>query len=121
MLMCLLTTLAASASAHHSVLAFDNTRGMTLRGVVTGLHWADPHTYILVGVRGRDGREERWRVESESAIVLRRLGWTTEALPGGTPVVIVGAPARDGTRALRCDTVTARDAAPLPCHPERGP
>ena len=112
-----LPALMTPAAAHHSVLAFDNGRGVTLRGVVANLHWADPHTYLAIAVRRRNGGEDRWRIESESAIVLRRLGWTPEMIGAGTPVVIAGAAARDGTRVLRCDTVTPKGSAPLRCYP----
>ena len=113
----LLAVLTTPASAHHSVLGFDNTRGVTLRGVVKDFHWADPHTYITVAIAGRGGRDEGWRIESESAIVLRRLGWDRRALPAGTEVEVVGARARDGTRVMRCDTVTPKGLAPLACYP----
>src|SRR5690606_36157399 len=84
------------AIAHHSVLPYDNARGLELAGTVAGTVWQNPHTYIYVEVAGDSGEVQRWTVESEGASVLRRLGWSAESLPRGARIEVVGAPARDG-------------------------
>ena len=105
------------AAAHHSVLGFDATRGVTLRGVVHAWAWGNPHTHITVDVSDGLERGQRWTVESESPTVLRRLGWSATSLRAGDRVEVIGAPALDGRRLLRCQSVTPPGGVRLACYP----
>jgi hypothetical protein len=94
----LLAAPAPPLAAHHSVLGFDATRPLALHGMVTDVRWRNPHTYISVAVE--DGRSRTiWVIESESAVVLQRLGWSATSVRRGDRIHTVGAPARDGARA----------------------
>jgi hypothetical protein len=88
---------------HHSVLPFDAVTATTIEGTVARVLWQNPHTLIAVDV-GRN----RWTIESEGALVLQRLGWTSDSLKAGDTVIITGARAKDGRRLMRCKTVTLR-------------
>ena len=103
-------------TAHHSVLGFETTVGVTLRGEVTGFEWNNPHTRIAIDVSDGAARE-RWTVESESPAVLQRLGWARDSVRIGDRVTIIGAPARGGDRLVRCRSVAPAGRAPLPCYP----
>jgi hypothetical protein len=99
------------------VLRFDGTRPVTVRGVVSGVVWGNPHAYIAVDVPASDGQAgERWIIESESPIVLQRLGWMEGSVKRGDRVWSIGAPAKDGERIMRCDFVETSGVR-LPCHP----
>jgi hypothetical protein len=112
---CLLLA-ATAAEAHHSVLGFDGTRRVTLRGVVAGVVWSNPHTYVAVDVA--DGAAPgRWVIESEGAVVLQRLGWSKTSVRKGDRIVSLGGPGRDGGRVMRCESVTTAGGATLPCYP----
>lgn len=105
-----------AVEAHHSVLGFDGTRPVTLRGVVADVVWSNPHTYISVDVV--DGAERgRWLIESESPVVLQRLGWTKATVQPGDRIVSVGGPSRQGERIIRCQSVTTTKGVQLPCYP----
>lgn len=106
----------AVAEAHHSVLAFDGTRPMTLRGEVADVVWSNPHTYISVDVTEGAARG-RWVIESESPVVLQRLGWTRTTVQPGDRIVSVGGPDRKGERIIRCQSVTTAKGVQLPCYP----
>ena len=106
----------AVAEAHHSVLGFDATKPVTVRGVVAEVVWSNPHTYISVDVT--DGAEQgRWLIESESPVVLQRLGWTKTAVQRGDRIVSVGGQSRQGERTIRCQSVTTAKGVRLPCYP----
>jgi hypothetical protein len=105
--------------AHHSVLDFDGSRGMTLRGVVVDVVWKYPHAYVAVDVQEGPERGRRWLVESESPVVLERLGWTRTSIRLGDRLLAIGAPHRRGDRVMRCQSVTTADGMPLRCYPER--
>ncbi len=107
-----LAVAAVPAGAHHSVLGFDSGRAVVLSGIVREVVWRSPHTYISVD-RDTGGEIERWVIESESPLVLERLGWTRTSIQPGDRIRSLGAPARDGRRIIRCDYVEP-DARRLP-------
>ena len=115
LLVCLLLA-GVAVKAHHSVLGFDGTRPVTLRGAVAGVVWSHPHTYISVDVTEGAGRE-RWVIESESPVVLQRLGWTRTSIQPGDRIVSIGGPGRKGERIMRCQSVTTAKGVQLPCYP----
>jgi hypothetical protein len=115
---CFLPLLLAPAllqplSAHHSILGFDATRSVTVRGVVSQVLWIEPHTHIVVS----DEAQQRWVIEIESPTVLQRLGWTKQSIRAGDRIWSVGAPARDGARIMRCEFVALPAGLRLPCLP----
>jgi Family of unknown function (DUF6152) len=94
-------TLAAMpiwVSAHHSSAIFDQSRSLTLQGVVKEFRWTNPHASIQVLVKGDEGREEEWNVEMNSLDHLERAGWRPGALEPGDAVSLVVHPMRDGSR-----------------------
>ncbi len=50
--------------AHHSFAAeFDAENPVQLRGVVTGMDWVNPHSWIHLDVKNEDGTVTKWMVE----------------------------------------------------------
>lgn len=67
--------LPATASAHHSFFGrFDNDSAMELEGVVTRLHWENPHIHIFLDVTNDDGSVTHWDLESGSPTLMQRAG-----------------------------------------------
>ena len=65
--------LAAGASthlvAHHEILAkFDDSKPMTLKGVVTLIDWRNPHVHVFLNVRDAGNTTMNWAIELESPI-----------------------------------------------------
>ena len=72
--------LIVPASGHHEIAAkFDPTKSVTLRGVVTGIEWLNPHAHVFVNVPGA-GDVTNWAVELESPIDLHDSGWNPDSL-----------------------------------------
>jgi hypothetical protein len=103
-----------SLRAHHSVLAYDGSTATTITGTVARVLWQNPHAYIDLEVAAA-GAHERWMIENEGPVALERLGWTTTTLTPGDAITVTGARARDGSRRLRCATVTLARERRLPC------
>jgi hypothetical protein len=48
-------------------------------------------------VKGKDGKTVNWMIEGGSPNVLVRLGFTKDALPAGSEIVVEGFQAKDGS------------------------
>lgn len=119
---------AGTAAAHHAASPhFDNSKPVSIEGVVTEFKLVNPHAYLYLDVTDGDGNTETWNCEMNSASLLRRNGWTRELFSPGTEVKIDGIAARrdphgcafqsgvlkDGTEVLRSGAINKADTAPV--------
>jgi len=89
---------SAPMPAHHAFAAeFDINRPIKLRGTVVKMDWINPHSWIHLDVKGDDGKVVQWMIEGGSPNVLLRLGFTKDALPPGSEIVMEGYQAKDGS------------------------
>jgi hypothetical protein len=89
---------APGVIAHHSFAAeFDAMKPLTLKGIVTKIEWANPHTYFYLDVTSPEGKVVNWGMEMGSPNGLMRAGWTRNTLHVGDEVTVEGAQAKDGT------------------------
>ncbi len=98
-LACCATALALcslQAVAHHSGAMFDPKKDVTLTGTVKTFQYTNPHSWLLVDVKGKDGKVTTWGFEAEGPSTLLRAGIRKSDLPAGTEIEIVGHPMRDG-------------------------
>jgi hypothetical protein len=111
----ILSTTAASVSAHHSFAAeFDSTKPITLRGTVTKIERTNPHGWIYLDVKEPNGAVNNWAIETNAPAALARRGVTKESLSIGTEVKIEGFRAKDGTRMVNGTTLTLPDGRDFP-------
>jgi uncharacterized protein DUF6152 len=91
-------TLSAPVWAHHAFAAeFDAAKPIKLKGTVTKMEWINPHTWIHIDVKKRDGSVERWMIEGGPPNALSRRGFTQASLPVGAESVVEGFRAKDGS------------------------
>lgn len=88
------TLLAGSVSAHHSFGMFDTTKRTTVDGVVKEFRMVNPHSFLVVMVKGTDGKEAEWWIEGHSLLVLKRQGWTRQSVNAGDQVHLIINPLR---------------------------
>ena len=97
-------------SAHHYFASkFDGNKVVTLTGVVTKLNWTNPHSFVYLDVRGRDGRVVNWACEASPPGVLARFGLLSGDIKIGDTVTIDGYGAKDGSQKLATLHMTLRD------------
>jgi uncharacterized protein DUF6152 len=100
-----LFVLVAPLLAHHGTnISYDRSKMMTVKGVVTEFHYANPHPQLYVDVKDDQGKVTNWGCEIAANVYqLSLAGWSkqrsTTELKAGTPVTITIAPSRAGTSA----------------------
>ena len=98
-----IVVVAASASAHHSVSGqYDSSKPLTLTGVISKVDWINPHIYLHLDVKEKDGAVTTWTLSTLPTAMMRRAGLTRETLQGkpGEIVTISAIAARDETKRL---------------------
>ena len=84
------------ALAHHSAAMFDDKKEVTLTGVVKEFQFTNPHSWLLVDVKGTDGKVTTWGFEAEGPSTLLRAGIKLLDFKPGTAITITGHPMKDG-------------------------
>jgi hypothetical protein len=100
--------------AHHSFAAeFDGSRAIRLRGVLTKVDWANPHSYFYIDVKDDKGNVVNWGCEAGGPGALTRRGWKKGDLKLGDSIVVDGYAARDGSHLMDARRVTFPDGRSL--------
>lgn len=81
---------AGSVPAHHSLVNFDTTKAVRVRGTVFQFHRLNPHSFLYLDEKRADGRTRRWAVEGPSILQLRRQGIADDVLKPGDEVEVCG-------------------------------
>ena len=105
--------LASPALPHHSNVAFEVNKIVTLTGVVTEFRWVNPHTWIGLSVDDGKGAKTVWAVEGRAPGVLARAGWSHSSIKVGDTVTIDFSPAKDGSKTGLVARVTKSDGTIL--------
>jgi hypothetical protein len=85
--------------AHHSATMFDMVKTVTVDGVVKEFQYSNPHSWLLVDVKNKDGSTTTWGFEAEGPSTLQRSGIRPSDFAPGTKLKISGHPMRNGTPA----------------------
>ena len=89
--------LGAPVAAHHSLASqFDESKPLTLQGVITKVEWVNPHVYVHLDVKDPNGTVANWSLETLPPTTLRRGGLRSEMLGQGQTVTILAYHARSG-------------------------
>ena len=91
---------------------FDQSREITIRGVITEIRWINPHSRFRLDVKQDDGAVLEWLVEMGAINTMQRAGFQTEKFAVGDPVTIIGNPGRRD-RVVLLRTVVLQDGTKL--------
>ena len=96
--------------AHHSFSAeFDGSKPIQLKGIVTKLEWANPHTFFYIDVKDDKGNVVNWACETNGPNGLIRAGWKRNSLKVGDEVTVDGYRAKDGSNMIDARLVKLPD------------
>ena len=90
---------AVPSVAHHSGTMFEKEKTITVEGVVKQFQYTNPHSWLLVDVKNKDGSVTTWGFEAEGPSTLQRSGIRPSDFAAGTKLKITGHPMKDGTPA----------------------
>ena len=94
---CALALLAGTtALAHHSAAGVDQSRTVTINGVLREFKWANPHSWMDIDVTDDAGQTKLWSVEMTAPTYLARAGWTSKTVKPGDKVTVTVRPMRNG-------------------------
>jgi hypothetical protein len=86
-----LSTFSLPLYAHHSVLVFETSTPIVVKGLVAEVHFANPHSSIFIDVMDTDGQRVRWAVENSGTLAMaRQRGFDETSLQVGAPIAVCG-------------------------------
>jgi len=94
-LVALLLTVAV-ASAHHSFAMFDRTTEKVATGAVVRWSFNNPHSWLYLNVKDKDGKETLWGFEGSAPTALLQRGITGTTFEPGKTITVLYCPLKDG-------------------------
>jgi len=87
--------ISSAAYAHHSYAAtYDTTKEVKIEGTLVQFELRNPHAFVTIKAKDKDGAMQRWSVEWAGVSQLDNAGIKKESLKVGDDIVIVGNPSR---------------------------
>src|SRR5260221_14614162 len=77
---------ASPAQSHHSNVAYEVTKVITVTGVVKEFRWVNPHTWLYLTIDDGKGGKIEGAAERRAPGALLRAGCTRSSLNGGETV-----------------------------------
>jgi len=110
---------AAPLFAHHSFGAeYDDSKPVTVTGVVTKVDWENPHMHLYVDVKDDSGNLVHWKFECFPPNMLVRQGWHKDlTVKVGDTISVFGWRARDGSNLAHAREVTLPDGKKMTSGP----
>jgi len=104
-----LTAFVPVAAAHHSTSMYDMENPVSVTGAVKRFEWTNPHAFIFVEVKDKDGQAVEWEVEMMSLNHLRSYGWVRDTVKPGDIITCTGGRARSGANSMISSLIKLAD------------
>lgn len=103
--------------AHHGAAAYDPTKTVTLKGIVTEFKFINPHVLVFFDVKDDKDKVQSWQGELTSPNHLARSGWNRQTLKPGEQITFAGIRAKSGAPTLWITKVVGSDGQEIPLTP----
>jgi len=112
---------ATTAMSHHSFAAvYDDSKLLTVSGVVTEFKFVNPHALMYMDVTDASGKVTKWVVEFAGRLNLSNVGWTADSIKSGERVTVTGNPTHTGSDRIAFKRLVHADGTELlPAAPQR--
>jgi Family of unknown function (DUF6152) len=101
-----LSLISGPLPAHHGFAAYDQTKPVTLSGVVTQFEFVNPHAQIYFDVKSDKGEVQRWGIELATPGLLVRRGWSSRTMKQGDEITVTCFRAKNGSNSMaRCTKI----------------
>lgn len=97
---------SAAALAHHGIGRFDRSQEIEFTGIITGMDFVNPHSYLHFDMDTADDGTLAMRCEMRAATLLRRSGWTEEMFIIGADATVYGFRHRDDPASCYLEDIT---------------
>ena len=117
----LLVVCVRTANSHHSFAAvYDDSRLLTVSGVVTQFKFVNPHAMMTMDVTDASGKVRNWTIEFAGRLNLSNVGWTAQSIKPGEHVTVTGNPTHTGSERIAFKRLLLADGTELlPAGPQR--
>jgi hypothetical protein len=99
----------APLAAHHSTSMYDMENPVTVTGTVKRFEWTNPHAFIFLEVKDKDGKMVEWEVEMMSLNHLRSYGWLRDTVKPGDVITCTGGRAKSGLNSMISSLIKLAD------------
>jgi hypothetical protein len=101
---------AAPSLAHHAFAAeFDASKPVTVEGTVSRVRFVNPHSWIYLDVKNKDGSVTNWGFEFSTPSALKARNVSKQDVGPGTKIRVAGFRAKNGGSFGYAQTVTLPD------------
>ena len=104
---------ATPALAHHGLGRFDRTKQVAFTGVIRGLDFVNPHSYLHFDIVNDAGETISMNCEMRAATLLRRSGWSPEMFKIGERATVFGYGHRDDPTSCYLEDIKIGDGPSL--------
>ena len=98
-------TIGVPLFAHHGAAAYDTSKKLALKGIVTEWFWANPHCFLRFDVTDDKGNVAHWAAETSNPSDMVHLGWSKQSFKQGDEVTVTVEPVKNGLPIGRIEQV----------------
>jgi hypothetical protein len=96
--------LTGTAFAHHGWTGYDESKPLTLTGVIREANWANPHATIKLQVD--EGKGKTWTATLAPLSRMEARGLTKDSLKAGSTVTVVASPNKKDSAEAKAERIT---------------
>jgi hypothetical protein len=91
-----LLTVSVPLFAHHGAAAYDTTKIINVKAIVTEWFWANPHCFLRFDAKDDKGNVVHWSAEASNPADMVNLGWSKQSFKSGDEVTVTLIPVKNG-------------------------